>query len=43
MKALAAGTPSFKSSRLVRAVTMREVEGAEVYGYQAGIDAALNL
>ena len=30
-------------SRLGRAVSMSEVESAEVYEYQAGIDAALGL
>ena len=43
MKAVAAVYAIFESSRLGRAVTMREVENAEVYEYQAGIDAALNL
>ncbi len=43
MKAVAAVYAIFESSRLGRAVTMSEVESAEVYEYQAGIDAALNL
>ena len=43
MKAVAAVYAIFESSLLGRAVTMGEVESAEVYGYQAGIDAALNL
>jgi hypothetical protein len=43
MKAVAAVYAIFESSRLGRAVTMREVESAEVYDYQAGIDAALGL
>ena len=43
MKAVAAVYAIFESSRLGRAVSMSEVESAEVYGYQAGIDAALNL
>ena len=43
MKAVAAVYAIFESSLLGRAVTMSEVESAEVYGYQAGIDAALNL
>ena len=43
MKAVAAVYAIFESSRLGRAVSMSEVENAEVYEYQAGIDAALNL
>ena len=43
MKAVAAVYAIFESSRLGRAVAMSEVESAEVYEYQAGIDAALNL
>ena len=43
MKAVAAVYAIFESSRLGRAVSMREVESAEVYEYQAGIDAALGL
>ena len=43
MKAVAAVYAIFESSRLGRAVSMNEVENAEVYEYQAGIDAALNL
>ena len=43
MKAVAAVYAIFESGRLGRAVSMSEVESAEVYEYQAGIDAALGL
>ena len=43
MKAVAAVYAIFESSVLGRAVSMSEVESAEAYEYQAGIDAALGL